>query len=44
METSGTSYTSRFPVEVWISRFRRDFGSNPHVNFHEIPMIGAFDE
>ena len=37
----GFSYDSRFPVEGWIKRFRADFGSNPHVTFYEIPMIGG---
>lgn len=37
----GFSYNSRFPVEVWIGRFRKDFGENPHVTFYEIPMISG---
>jgi hypothetical protein len=37
----GFSYNSRFPVEAWIGRFRKDFGGNPHVTFYEIPMIGG---
>jgi hypothetical protein len=37
----GFTYNSRFPVEAWIGRFRKDFGSNPHVTFYEIPMIGG---
>jgi len=37
----GFTYNSRFPVEAWIGRFREDFGSNPHVTFYEIPMIGG---
>jgi hypothetical protein len=37
----GFTYNSRFPVEVWIGRFRNDFDSNPHVTFYEIPMIGG---
>ena len=37
----GFTYDSRFPVEAWISRFRKDFGSNPQVTFYEIPMIGG---
>ncbi|MFP5206285.1 MAG: hypothetical protein ACLGSH_13085 [Acidobacteriota bacterium] len=37
----GFTYNSRFPVEAWIGRFRKDFGSNPQVAFYEIPMIGG---
>jgi len=37
----GFTYNSRFPVEAWVGRFRKDFGSNPHVTFYEIPMIGG---
>jgi len=37
----GFTYNSRFPVEAWIGRFRKDFGGNPHVTFYEIPMIGG---
>jgi hypothetical protein len=37
----GFTYNSRFPVEAWIGRFRKDFGSNPHVTFFEIPLIGG---
>jgi hypothetical protein len=37
----GFTYNSRFPVEAWISRFRKDFGDNSHATFYEIPMIGG---
>jgi hypothetical protein len=37
----GFTYNSRFPVEAWIGRFRKDFGTNPQVTFFEIPMIGG---
>ncbi len=37
----GFTYNSRFPVEAWVGRFRKDFGSNPRVTFYEIPMIGG---
>lgn len=37
----GFTYSSRFPVEAWIGRFRKDFGSNPQVTFYEIPMISG---
>ena len=37
----GFTYNSRFPVEAWIGRFRKDFGENPQVTFYEIPMIGG---
>jgi len=37
----GFTYNSRFPVEAWIGRFRKDFGGNSQVTFYEIPMIGG---
>ena len=37
----GFTYNSRFPVEAWIGRFRKDFGNNPQTTFYEIPMIGG---
>jgi hypothetical protein len=37
----GFTYNSRFPVEAWVGRFRKDFGDNPQVTFYEIPMIGG---
>ena len=37
----GFTYDSRFAVEAWIGRFRKDFGDNPQVTFYEIPMIGG---
>ncbi len=37
----GFTYNSRFPVEAWVGRFRKDFGGNPQVTFYEIPMIGG---
>lgn len=37
----GFSYESRFAVEAWIGRFRKDFGDNPQNTFYEIPMIGG---
>jgi len=37
----GFTYDSRFAVEAWIARFRKDFGRNPEVTFFEIPMIGG---
>jgi hypothetical protein len=37
----GFTYDSRFPVETWVGRFRKDFGGNPQVTFFEIPMIGG---
>jgi hypothetical protein len=37
----GFTYDSRFPVEAWIGRFRKEFGNNPQVAFYEIPMIGG---
>jgi hypothetical protein len=37
----GFTYNSRFAVEAWIGRFRKDFGDNPQVTFYEVPMIGG---
>ena len=37
----GFTYSSRFAVEAWIGRFRKDFGEMPQVTFYEIPMIGG---
>jgi len=37
----GFTYDSRFPVEAWIGRFRKDYRDNPQVTFYEIPMIGG---
>ena len=37
----GFTYNSRFAVEGWIGRFRKDFGEKPQVTFYEIPMIGG---
>ena len=37
----GFTYNSRFPVEAWIGRFRKDFGGDPHATFYEIPLIGG---
>ena len=37
----GFTYNSRFAVEAWIGRFRKDFGDNPNVTFYEVPMIGG---
>jgi hypothetical protein len=37
----GFTYDSRFPVEAWIGRFRKEFGGNPQVTFYEIPMISG---
>jgi len=37
----GFTYNSRFAVEAWIGRFRKDFAANPQVTFYEIPMIGG---
>jgi hypothetical protein len=41
LQALGFTYNSRFPVEAWIGRFRKEFGENPHVTFYEIPMIGG---
>ncbi len=37
----GFTYNSRFAVEAWIGRFRKDLGDSPKVTFYEIPMIGG---
>jgi hypothetical protein len=37
----GFTYDSRFAVEAWVKRFRKDFGETPKVTFYEIPMIGG---
>ena len=37
----GFTYDSRFAVEAWIGRFRKNFGDTPRVMFYEIPMIGG---
>lgn len=37
----GFTYNSRFAVEAWIGRFRKDFGEKSEVTFYEIPMIGG---
>ena len=37
----GFSYASRFAVEAWTERFRRDFGADSAVTFFEVPMIGG---
>jgi hypothetical protein len=37
----GFTYDSRFQVEAWAKRFRRDFGTEAGVTFFEIPMIGG---
>lgn len=37
----GFTYESRFAVEAWTNRFRKEFGKNPQVTFYEVPMIGG---
>ena len=37
----GFTYDSRFAVEAWVSRFRKDFGDKPRVTFYEVPLIGG---
>ena len=37
----GFTYDSRFAVEAWVGRFRREFGAKPQVTFYEVPMIGG---
>jgi hypothetical protein len=37
----GFTYDSRFAVEAWVGRFRKDFGDKPEVTFYEVPLIGG---
>ncbi|MEO8028970.1 MAG: hypothetical protein ABI823_20990 [Bryobacteraceae bacterium] len=37
----GFSYDSRFAVEAWSNRFRKDFARSPKATFFEIPMISG---
>ena len=37
----GFTYDSRFAVEAWVGRFRKDFGDKPQITFYEVPMIGG---
>lgn len=37
----GLTCDSRFAVEAWVGRFRKDFGDKPQVAFYEVPMIGG---
>jgi hypothetical protein len=37
----GFTYQSRFAVEAWVGRFRKDFGDKQRVTFFEVPMIGG---
>jgi hypothetical protein len=37
----GFSYGSRFAVEAWIARFRRDFGADSALTFFEVPVLGG---
>ena len=38
----GFTYDSRFAVEAWVCRFRKDFGDKPQVTFYEVPMMAAW--
>lgn len=38
----GFSYDSRFPVEAWAERYKKDFAANPEITFYEVPVIGGF--
>jgi len=37
----GFTYDSRFAVEAWTGRFRKDFGSSRKITSFEIPMMGG---
>lgn len=38
----GFSYDSRFPIEAWVERYKKDFFTNPAITFFEVPVIGGF--
>ena len=37
----GFTYDSRFAVEAWTTRFRREFSTTKEITFYEVPMIGG---
>lgn len=37
----GFTYDSRWAVEAWVKRFRKEFGAREGVTFFEVPMIGG---
>jgi hypothetical protein len=37
----GFTYDSRFAVEAWVTRFRRDFGADSGATFFEVPVLGG---
>lgn len=37
----GFSYDSRFPIEAWVDRYKKDFGGNSAITFFEVPVIGG---
>jgi hypothetical protein len=37
----GFSYNSRFAVEAWAERYKKDFGENKQITFYEVPVIGG---
>jgi hypothetical protein len=37
----GFSYESRYAVEAWAERFKKDFGANQGITFFEVPVIGG---
>lgn len=37
----GFSYDSRFAVEAWAERYKKDFAANSGITFFEVPIIGG---
>jgi hypothetical protein len=43
MYTLGFSYDSRFAVEAWVARFKKDFAAQHKITFYEVPVLGGMD-
>jgi hypothetical protein len=39
----GFGYPSRFAVDAWARRFRRQFKQEPGVTFYQVPVYGGAD-
>jgi len=37
----GFTYDSRFAVEAWAERYKKDYAANPGMTFFEVPVIGG---
>lgn len=37
----GFTYDSRFAVEAWVKRYRKEFPDKAKTTFYEVPMIGG---